>query len=146
MTLRAPARTPWLNAASTTLGTVWVVDIRGRGIAAVRSTDPLTITRGDTGRVLARLAPFNPSEYSAAALPRLRAELHAALVERGLYADEATAMLETWKTSYFGVPGLRVFYLVPNEWTSYYLPVTISTPHRLSRVIVGRIDLQTGTP
>ena len=58
----------------------------------------------------------------------------------------ATAMLETWKNSYFGIPGLRVFYLVPNEWTSYYLPLTIATPHMLSRVIVGRIEIQTGNP
>jgi hypothetical protein len=55
-------------------------------------------------------------------------------------------MLETWKKSYFAEPGLRVFYLVPNEWTSYYLPLHISTPHALTRVIVGRIDLETNTP
>ena len=72
--------------------------------------------------------------------------MHAALVARGLYADEATAMLETWKNSYFREPGLRAFYIVPNEWMSYYLPLTISTPHTLNRVIVGRIEIQTGTP
>ena len=145
MVLRSPARAPWLDA-STTLGAVWIVDIRGKGIAAVRTTDPLTIARGDSSRVLARLAPFNPRDYSETALPRLKSAMHAALVARGLFADEATAMLETWKTSYFRSPGLRVFYLVPNEWTSYYLPLSISTPHTLSRVIVGRIDIQTGTP
>ena len=146
MILRGPVRSPWLSTASAALGTVWIVDIRGNGIAAVRTTDPLMLTRGDSGRVLARLAPFNPREYSEAALPQLRAAMHAALVARGLYADEATAMLETWKNSYFGTPGLRAFYLVPNEWTSYYLPLTISTPHTLNRVIVGRIDIQTGNP
>jgi hypothetical protein len=146
LVLRGPARTPWLAAASAALGAVWVVDIRGNGIAAVRTTDQLTLTRGDSSHVLARVAPFNSRDYSEAALPRLREAMHAALVARGLYADEATAMLETWKNSYFREPGLRVFYLVPNEWTSYYLPLTISTPHTLNRVIVGRIDLQTGTP
>ena len=146
MVLRGPARTPWLSAASATLGTVWVVDIRGNGIAAVRATDPLTLTRGDSGRVLARVAPFNARDYSELALPRLRDMMHSALVARGLYADEAAAMLETWKNSYFREPGLRLFYIVPSEWTSYYLPLTISTPHTLNRVIVGRIDMQTGTP
>jgi hypothetical protein len=146
LVLRSPVRTPWLNATSASLGAVWVVDIRGKGIAAVRTTDPLTIARDDSGRVLARLAPFNPREYSESALPRLREAMHAALVARGLYPDEATAMLETWKNSYFGIPGLRVFYLVPNEWASYYLPLTIATPHTLSRVIVGRIEIQTGNP
>ncbi len=146
MLLRPPARTPWLDASSATIGTAWVVDIRGKGIAAVRSTDPLTITRGDTGTILARITPFTPRDYTESALPRLRETMHTALVARGLYADEATAMLETWKNSYFATPGLRVFYLVPNEWTSYYLPLTIGTPHTMTRVIVGRIDIQTGSP
>ena len=146
MTLRAPARTPWLTEASATLGTVWVVDIRGKGVAAVRTTDALTITRGDSSRVLAHVAPFSPRDYSETALSTLKSAMRAALVARGLFDDEATAMLETWKNSYFGTPGLRVFYLVPAEWTSYYLPLTISTPHTLSRVIVGRIDIQSGTP
>lgn len=144
--LRAPARTPWLNASSTSLGTVWVVDIRRNGIAATRTTQSLTIERGESGGELARLAPFDASDYSSSALARLRTAMHAALVARGLYPDEATAMLETWKNSYFTQPGLRVFYIVPNEWTSYYLPLEISTPHTLSRVIVGRIDLDADGP
>jgi hypothetical protein len=146
MVLRSPIRTPWLTAPSATLGTVWVVDIRGKGVAAVRATDPLTITRGDSSRILARVAPFGPRDYSETALSGLKSAMHAALVAHGLFPDEATAMLETWKNSYFASPGLRVFYLVPAEWTAYYLPLTISTPHTLSRVIVGRIDIQTGTP
>jgi hypothetical protein len=146
LVLRAPARTSWLSAASASLGTVWVADIRPNGIAAFRTTDALTIARGDTGRVMARVAPFRSQDYSDAVLPRLREAMHAALVARGLYADEATAMLETWKNSYFNQPGLRVFYIVPDEWTSFYLPLEISTPHTLSRVIVGRIDMETGTP
>jgi len=146
MLLRSPARTPWLSTASTTLGPVWIADIRRNGIAAVRITEPLTIARGDSSRVLAHVAPFTPRDYSETALPRLREAMHAALVAHGLYPDEATAMLETWKNSYFGVPGLRAFYIVPAEWTSYYLPLTISTPHTLSRVIVGRIDIETNTP
>ena len=145
LVLRA-SRTPWLNAPSTALGTVWVADIRRDGSAAVRTTEPLRLSRGDSGRVLARVAPFDRRDYSEAALSHLRAEMHAALVARGLYADEATAMLETWKNSYFREPGLRAFYIVPNEWTSHYLPLTISTPHTLNRVIVGRIEIQTGTP
>jgi hypothetical protein len=34
-----------------------------------------------------------------------------------------------------------VFYLVPREWTDYFLPLEISVPARVNRVIVGRIDL-----
>jgi len=144
--LRSPAQTPWLNAASAALGTVWIVDVRSSGIAAARTVDGVSVTRGDSSRVLAQVAPFESRDYSATTLDRLRQSMHAALVARGLYPDEATAMLETWKKSYFAEPGLRVFYIVPNEWTSHYLPLHISTPHALTRVIVGRIDLETNTP
>jgi hypothetical protein len=65
-----------------------------------------------------------------------------ALIAAGLYEEEADAMLETWKESYFQTPGLRVFYLVPNEWTQYFLPLQISLPHELTRVLVGRVDIE----
>jgi hypothetical protein len=64
-----------------------------------------------------------------------------ALITQGLFADEAEAMLNTWKTSYFQKPGLRVFYIVPRAWTDYFLPLDLSVPARVNRVIVGRIDL-----
>jgi hypothetical protein len=139
--LRAAAHLPWLTAPPASLGAVWVVDIRPDRSAAFRTTDAMTLSRGDDGHVLARVPAFSVHEYSVAALGKLREAMHAALVARGIYADEATAMLETWKESYFGMPGLRVFYFVPDAWTSYYLPLSISTPHTLTRVIVGRIDI-----
>jgi hypothetical protein len=121
------------------------VEVGGEGSAAFRTTNSMMLSRGEEGRVLARVAAFNSSDYSPAALGRLRGAMHAALVARGLFADEATAMLETWKDSYFGTPGLRVFYLVPDAWTSYYLPLSISTPHTLTRAIIGRIDINAST-
>jgi hypothetical protein len=51
-------------------------------------------------------------------------------------------MLDTWGESYFREPGLRIFYIVPPAWVNYYLPVEISAPHQMTRVIVGRIDLE----
>ena len=50
-------------------------------------------------------------------------------------------MLETWKASYFEKPGLRVFYIVPREWTDYFLPLSCPCRRASTRVIVGRIDL-----
>lgn len=43
----------------------------------------------------------------------LRLELAGALTAAGLFADEAQAMLETWKLSYFESEGLRLFFLLP---------------------------------
>ena len=54
---------------------------------------------------------------------------------------EAEAMLNTWKASYFQKPGLRLFYIVPRAWTDYFLPLEFSVPARVTRVIVGRVDL-----
>ena len=47
-------------------------------------------------------------------LEQLRRELADALTEQGLYADEAAAMLETWRLSYFESQGLRAFFLLPH--------------------------------
>jgi hypothetical protein len=38
-------------------------------------------------------------------------------------------------------PGLRVFYVVPREWTDHFLPLKLSVPARVSRVLIGRIDI-----
>jgi hypothetical protein len=64
-----------------------------------------------------------------------------ALVEAGLFEDEATAMMATWESSWYMEPGRRIFYLVPREWTDRFLPLSVSVPHRATRVLVGRIDL-----
>jgi hypothetical protein len=45
--------------------------------------------------------------------------------------------------SYFKSTGLRVFFLVPRAWTDSYLPLEISQPADINRVMVGRIELVT---
>jgi hypothetical protein len=73
----------------------------------------------------------------------LKALMHAALVQEGLYSDEATAMLSTWDRAYFKSPGMRLFFTVPREWTDYYLPLSLSQPADVSRVMIARIELVT---
>lgn len=85
---------------------------------------------------------FVNADYSALRRTQLRSSLKAGLERAGLFADEAEAMLETWRESYFGKPGLRVLYLVPQEWTNYHLPLSISAPHVLTRILIGRIDIR----
>ena len=79
-------------------------------------------------------------EYRVEALTR---ELAAALTSEGLYTDEAAAMLATWRLSYFESEGLRVFFLLPQVWTEAHLPLSISTPADITRVMVGRVELVT---
>jgi hypothetical protein len=68
----------------------------------------------------------------------------AALVDAGLTAAEAAALLATWEESYFGKPGLRVFWIVPRAFTDRVLPIKITpAPDKLERVLVGRTEVLT---
>lgn len=71
-------------------------------------------------------------------------DMPAALMEAGLTAKEAAAMLATWKESYFDAPGLRVFWIVPRAFTDRILPISITpAPGKLERVLVGRSEVLT---
>jgi hypothetical protein len=66
------------------------------------------------------------------------------LVVAGLYEDEALAMLETWKKSYFDHPGLKVFWILPKSITDQLLPIEFfPNPQTLQRVLVGRSEILT---
>lgn len=70
--------------------------------------------------------------------------LQGALVEAGLYQDEADAMLRTWWHSYFSKPGLRVFWVVPRQFTDTILPIEVEPrPTQLERVLLGRSEILT---
>jgi hypothetical protein len=83
--------------------------------------------------------------------PQLDVELYVTesqvLVERdllnaGLFALEARAMVETWSISYFRLPGVRVLFVAPRVWTDRILPITIKpAPHTLERVLIGRVEV-----
>jgi len=76
-------------------------------------------------------------------LDSLRTDFERLLVEQGLYEDEAHAMLETWRDSWFE-EGSRLFYLVPRPFVDFVLPLSIQpTPGQLTRVFVGRVELVT---
>jgi hypothetical protein len=65
------------------------------------------------------------------------------LVAQGLYRDEAHAMLETWRDSWFG-EGSRLFYIVPRRFVDTVLPLSIHpTATGVIRVFVGRMELVT---
>jgi hypothetical protein len=138
--IAAPQVFTWLDAPTVTLPGVWLADIRVDGVVAFREHGPVTLLRDKPGQELGRINRFSGADYRADGVKLLRASLKRALLKQGLYSDEAEAMLNTWKASYFEKPGLRVFYVVPGEWTDYFLPLKFSVPARVSRAIVGRID------
>jgi hypothetical protein len=75
------------------------------------------------------------------ALQQLRKEMFDMLVKSGLYPKEASAMIETWRDSWFE-EGTRVFYLVPRAQTDSLLPLTVTpAPAKIERVFVGRVEV-----
>jgi hypothetical protein len=92
------------------------------------------------GNVPGSAKVFRPT---AGDLASLRKDLHALLVENGLYPREAAAMIETWRDSWF-TEGTRLFYLVPEAAMASILPLQIDPrPSQVARVFVGRIEVIT---
>ena len=66
-------------------------------------------------------------------------------MQQGLYQDEARAMVETWRNSWFE-EGSRAFYIVPGQFLNAILPLEISpAPSEVVRVYVGRLEVVTPT-
>jgi hypothetical protein len=67
-----------------------------------------------------------------------------ALVKAGLFPKEAQAMVNTWETSYFRTPGLRLLYILPRPIVDDVIPIQIKpAPEQLVRVMVGRVEVLT---
>lgn len=74
----------------------------------------------------------------------IAAQMQAALVSEGLFPDEAKAMVDTWKESWFAEDGVRVLYILPRPWTDGILPLALTPqPKELTRVMVGRAEIIT---
>jgi hypothetical protein len=72
------------------------------------------------------------------------AQMQSALASEGLFPDEAQAMVDTWKDSWFSEPGVRVLYILPRAWTDEILPLALNPqPTGLNRVMVGRAEVIT---
>ena len=70
-------------------------------------------------------------------------DLEGILVNRGLYPDEAHAMVETWRHSWFE-EGSRLIYIVPDRFLNRVLPLSIDpVPAETVRVFVGRLEIVT---
>ena len=125
-----------------TIKSLWLVDIDAGGKVAFRVPPPLALT-GPERMPAAVSSHFGADDYSEANRAKLEGSLRKVLVAAGLFDDEARALLNTWELSYFKSPGLRVFFMVPRAWTDFYLPLEVSPPAEITRVMVGRIELVT---
>ena len=86
---------------------------------------------------------ISPSQSSHRELTALRRELERILVAQGLYPKEASAMVETWRDSWFE-EGTRLFYIASRKTVDDILPLEVSPrPASIARVFVGRMELIT---
>lgn len=84
-----------------------------------------------------------PMPTLGGSLDSLASHLEGVLISQGLYPDEAHAMLETWRASWFE-EGARLIYIVPRSFVDSVLPLNIKpAPSKTVRVFVGRLELIT---
>lgn len=122
---------------------LWLVDVKADGTAAFRTPAPLELS-ADADKVVGTMsASFEPGDYAAGTMKRLRASMKEALLLEGLFADESEALLNTWELSYFKSSGLRLFFMVPRAWTDHVLPLEVNPPMEMKRAMIGRIEIVT---
>ena len=116
----------------------WLVDVGQDGTLAWRMLGRVISPKGALAVGETR---FDARDYRDGV--ELEQSLHEALVGQGLLADEAEALLNTWRQSYFRNPGLRLFFMVNPAWTNRVLPLNVSGNVSITRVMMGRIELVT---
>ncbi|MGA8765018.1 MAG: hypothetical protein WB562_19265 [Candidatus Sulfotelmatobacter sp.] len=85
---------------------------------------------------------LEPPELTAT-FDSMSRDLENILTAQGLFPDEARAMIETWRQSWFE-EGSRLFYVVPGHFVNTILPLAIHpAPSQITRVFVGRLELIT---
>lgn len=125
---------------ATPVNAAWFVDVREDGTCAFRSLGALPASAGARATVP---ADFSETEFGPGRLVLLQGEMRDALVAGGLFPDEAEALLRTWEVSYFKAAGLRLFYLCPASDIARLLPLQVSVPCAVTRVMIGRIEIVT---
>ena len=141
--LRLLANVPSALSDGARFDHLWLADIRPDGAVAFRTLDAIDVKAGGRGEVARTELGFDEEEYASANLAKLRRSMHAAITSAGLFEAEATAMLDTWELSYFKSPGMRLFFLLPEAWTDFQLPLKLSHPAEITRVMIGRVELMT---
>ncbi len=119
------------------------VVLRVRGGRAGWATIAIPASEDPTENLYQVSAPLPEIDRS---LDEVEAELAAdwkqALAANGLTPAEASAMVETWRKTWFREEGDRVLTLMPRAAIDAMLPLTVTpTPSKLERVFVARLEL-----
>ena len=94
------------------------------------------------GGAMRKDAILDPPELTGT-IDDLGRDLEGMLVAQGLYQDEAHAMVETWRDSWFE-EGSRLLYILPAAFVDGVLPLSINpAPAQTVRAFVGRLEIVT---
>ncbi len=116
----------------------YLVFERDQGGTFTWSTGKSGLRNGET----IDLAKDKLTPASSAFAEAVYQSMKSGLIDCGLLESEANAMVQTWWTSYFESPGLRVFWVLPSSSTEKILPLTVSPqPEKIIRVLVGRSEV-----
>ncbi len=127
------------NKSAGQLGQFFIYAVRGGKAAMIKAGVIDANVRNDVEFKFEKIA-----RPLAEVRVELANEMRQALVSEGLYEREAAAMVKTWDDSWFGEPGTRVLYLLPQKWCDAALPLKLTpAPSELKRVFVGRAELIT---
>lgn len=127
------------NTGKEQLKHLFVLNIRD-GMGAFSYNGSLKSGTDTTVKLDALPTPMPISQLASAIDEKMRQSL----VEEGLYAAEAQAMVNTWSDSWFQESGVRVLYVLPSAWTARTLPIKFEpAPKELVRVMVGRAEMIT---
>ena len=123
------------NTTSETLSDVFVLEVHNAHARMVHLES--------LGAKQQQHIPLNSTAEPVAVIAeKISNEMATALTQQKLYSREASAMVKTWKDSWFEEEGVRALYLLPRKWTDEILPISINPqPNELVRVMVGRADV-----
>jgi hypothetical protein len=119
------------NIGATVVRSLFLVTVEGEQLRFVKFDGV------DPGKMLTMIQSERKSSPD-----ELAEEVIAALMEEKLYEKEARAMVKTWRSSWFGEEGTRLFYMLPRTVTDELLPLDINPlPDEVVRVMVGRLEI-----
>ena len=132
------------NTGSNSLAHLFLISIHD-GFGSFSALDELGASNSVPWLQLTATSTDHWKQYP---LPEFQTEIagqmQVALASEGLFPDEARAMVDTWKDSWFTEEGVRVLYVLPRPWTDGIIPLALSPqPKELTRVMVGRAEIIT---
>ena len=128
------------NRGSNTIPSVFLLNTDGNGRGNILSLGQMP--SGEARSISSQSIALLKASPAADFFPTARALLQDALLNAGLFTDEATAMLDTWEHGYLKTPGLRVLYVLNPQEVERILPANVSPkPDTFARAFIGRLEV-----